>query len=201
MEWRVPGLTFLWYTESQKIKKPNKLKVWGSKESKVIKQVSIYIYSGTCLIRHTKGPGKCVGFYRMLEYSSFIYVNRNTLGSYIFVGCHRMSENSGVGLHRSYCIVKYICVIPVNIIIRLRQSEIEKRDKIQFLLLPLYISYCLVYWCLIPQRNGIYQESGLSIWYKSSDDEWDRHNRYYHSETGKTDVTVFISNVKMSLIS
>ena len=37
-------------------------------------------YSGTCLIRHTKGPGKCVGLDRMSEYSSFIYVNRTTLG-------------------------------------------------------------------------------------------------------------------------
>ena len=38
----------------------------------------LYIYSGTCLIRHTKGPGKCIGLYRM-------------------------SENSGVGLHKSHC--------------------------------------------------------------------------------------------------
>ena len=29
------------------------------------------LYSGTCLIRHTMGPGKCVGLYRMLEYSGF----------------------------------------------------------------------------------------------------------------------------------
>ena len=28
----------------------------------------------TCLIRHTKGPGKCVGLYRMSEYSGFILV-------------------------------------------------------------------------------------------------------------------------------
>jgi hypothetical protein len=54
------------------------------------------IYSGTCLIRLTKGPGKCVRLYRMSEYSCLILVNRNTLGPYIFVGCHRMSENSGV---------------------------------------------------------------------------------------------------------
>ena len=32
-----------------------------------------------CLIQHTKGPGKCVGLYRMSEYSGFILVNRNTL--------------------------------------------------------------------------------------------------------------------------
>ena len=28
----------------------------------------------TCLFRHTKGPGKCVGLYRMSEYSRFILV-------------------------------------------------------------------------------------------------------------------------------
>ena len=60
-------------------------------------------YSGTCLIRHSKGPEKCVGLYRMSEYSGFILVKRNTLGPYIFVGCHKMSENSGVGLHRFHC--------------------------------------------------------------------------------------------------
>jgi hypothetical protein len=60
----------------------------------------IYIYSGTYLIRHTMGQGKCVRLYRMSEYLGFILVNINTLGSYIFVGCHRMSENSGVGLHK-----------------------------------------------------------------------------------------------------
>ena len=36
-------------------------------------------YSGTCLIRHTKGPGKCVRLYMMSDYSGFILVNRNTL--------------------------------------------------------------------------------------------------------------------------
>ena len=39
-----------------------------------------YLYSGTRLIRHTKGPRKCVGFYRMSQYSGFILVNTNTLG-------------------------------------------------------------------------------------------------------------------------
>jgi len=37
-------------------------------------------YSRTCLIRHTKGSGKCVWSYRILEYSGFILVNRITLG-------------------------------------------------------------------------------------------------------------------------
>jgi hypothetical protein len=32
----------------------------------------------------------------MSEYSDFVLVNRNTLGQYIFVGSHRMSDNSGV---------------------------------------------------------------------------------------------------------
>jgi hypothetical protein len=36
-------------------------------------------YSGTCLIRHTKGPGKCVRLYRM-------------------------SEISGVCLHKFHCV-------------------------------------------------------------------------------------------------
>ena len=61
------------------------------------------MYSGTCLIRHTKGPGKCVGLYRILEYSGFILVNRNILGQQIFVACHRTSDNSGVGLHMFHC--------------------------------------------------------------------------------------------------
>ena len=52
----------------------------------------------TCLIRHTKGPGKCVGLYRMSENSGFILVNRNTLGLVIFVGCPAILENSGVGI-------------------------------------------------------------------------------------------------------
>ena len=34
----------------------------------------------TCLIRHTKGPEKCVGLYRVSEYSDFILVNTNILG-------------------------------------------------------------------------------------------------------------------------
>jgi hypothetical protein len=40
--------------------------------------------------------------YRMSEYSGFILVDRNTLGPWIFVGCHMMSENSGVGFHVNY---------------------------------------------------------------------------------------------------
>jgi hypothetical protein len=58
-----------------------------------------------CLFRHTRRPGKCVRLYRMLEYSGFILVNRNTLGPYIFVGCHRMSENSGGGFHCTYIVI------------------------------------------------------------------------------------------------
>ena len=68
------------------------------------------LYSGTCLIRHTKEPGKCVGLYRMSEYSGFISVYRNTLGPSIFVGCHMMSENLGVGLHKFYCIQQFYCL-------------------------------------------------------------------------------------------
>ena len=42
------------------------------------------LYNETCLIRHTKGPGKCVGLYRMSQYTGFISVNRNT--SFILFG-------------------------------------------------------------------------------------------------------------------
>ena len=66
-------------------------------------------YSRTCLIRHTKGSGRCVGLYRMSEHSGFILVNRNTWWPYIFVGCHRMSENSGGGLYKFYCIQNRGC--------------------------------------------------------------------------------------------
>jgi hypothetical protein len=38
------------------------------------------IIQGPCLIPHTKGTGKCVGLYRVSEYSGFILVDRNTLG-------------------------------------------------------------------------------------------------------------------------
>jgi len=43
-------------------------------------------HSGTCLIRHTKGPGKCVGLYRS-------------------------SENSGVGLHKFHCTILYVIIV------------------------------------------------------------------------------------------
>ena len=33
------------------------------------KGINQYWYSGTCLTRHTKRPGKCVRLYRMSEYS------------------------------------------------------------------------------------------------------------------------------------
>jgi hypothetical protein len=56
-----------------------------------------------CLIWHIKGPGKCVGLNRMSEYSGFNLLNRNTLEPWIFFGCHRMSENSEVGLHKFPC--------------------------------------------------------------------------------------------------
>lgn len=50
--------------------------------------------------------GMCrMGLQRILQYSGFILGNRNTLGASIFVGCHMMSENSGVGLHRFHCTI------------------------------------------------------------------------------------------------
>jgi hypothetical protein len=39
-----------------------------------------------------------------------ISVHINTLGPWGFVGCHKMSENSGVGLYRFYCIYIYIYI-------------------------------------------------------------------------------------------
>ena len=75
---------------------------------------SQYIYSGTCLIRHTKGPGKCVRLYRMSEYSVFILVNRNTLRPYF---CDRMSENSGVGLHKFHCLSIFLFFQSLDVLI------------------------------------------------------------------------------------
>jgi hypothetical protein len=37
-----------------------------------IPAIKLTTYSGTRLIRHTKGPGKCVGMYRLSKYSGFI---------------------------------------------------------------------------------------------------------------------------------
>ena len=69
--------------------------------TKWIQCVQCWWYSRICLIRHHKGPGKRVGLYRMSEYSGFILVNRNTLETINFC---RMSENSGVDLHKFHCI-------------------------------------------------------------------------------------------------
>jgi hypothetical protein len=86
---------------------PGNRKIQRIKQLFVLTLSVIIRYSGLCLIRYTKGPGKCVELYRMSEYSGFILVNINTLGPYIFVGCHRMSDNSGVGLHKFHCIWLY----------------------------------------------------------------------------------------------
>ena len=47
-----------------------------------------------CLIRHTKGPGKCVRLYRMSEYSGFILANtkQKYFGTINFC---RMSQDVG----------------------------------------------------------------------------------------------------------
>ena len=51
------------------------------KNVRYIEGLAFALYSETCLIWHTKGPGKCVGLYVMMsEHSGFILVNRNTLG-------------------------------------------------------------------------------------------------------------------------
>ena len=62
-------------------------------------------YGGTFLIWHTKGREKCVGLYRMSEYSGFILVNKNILGPYIFVGCHRKTLVSDCTSSTEYTIV------------------------------------------------------------------------------------------------
>jgi hypothetical protein len=57
----------------------DKLAFFYNKVTKYEKMVEIteyiknIIYSGTCLIQHTKGPGKCVGLCRMSEYSNFTF--------------------------------------------------------------------------------------------------------------------------------
>jgi hypothetical protein len=69
----------------------------------------------TCLIRHSNGPGKCLGLYRMLVYSGFILVNSYTLGPYIFVdvtGCQKthISDYNTVynwDRHWSWSLVSY----------------------------------------------------------------------------------------------
>ena len=48
-----------------------------------------------------------------VKYSGFILVNRTILGPCIFVGCHRMSEKSGVELYMFHCIFFYI----INIVL------------------------------------------------------------------------------------
>jgi hypothetical protein len=55
----------------------------------------------------------------------FNLVNRNTLGPSIFVRCHRMSGNSGVGLHKFHCIFEKILLelcneLPLYILNRLQ---------------------------------------------------------------------------------
>ena len=52
---------------------------WVGKLTNLI-MTPFWFYSGTCLIQHTKGSEKCVGLYRMSQYSGFILINRNTLG-------------------------------------------------------------------------------------------------------------------------
>ena len=69
----------------------------------------------TCLIRHTKGPGKCVTLYRMSEYSDFILVNRNTLGPYIFVGRHMMLDCESSTVYYWCTFVFHHCILLVHI--------------------------------------------------------------------------------------
>ena len=91
-------------------------------------QLTLSTYSGTCLILHAKGPGKCVRLYRILEYSGFILVNRNTLGPSFFVRFHRMSENSGVGLHCN----NYSCM-PIIVTMAQKWGPDDEKSEIECL--------------------------------------------------------------------
>ena len=64
-------------------------------------------------MQHTKEPVKCV--VQHVGILRFISVNRSTFGLLIFVGCHRMSKNSGIGLHKFYCNNKQLCALHINI--------------------------------------------------------------------------------------
>ena len=50
------------------------------------------MYSGTCLMRHTKAPGKCVGLYRLSEYSGFFFQLTEILWDHKF-----LSDVTGFG--------------------------------------------------------------------------------------------------------
>jgi hypothetical protein len=72
----------------------------------------LFIYSRTCLIWHTKGPGKCVGLYRMLEpvYSDTPRDQGNVLGC---TGCQNLSNPTHQGTREMCQIVQDVrtCLI------------------------------------------------------------------------------------------
>ena len=94
----------------------------------------VNIYSGTCLIRHTKGPGKCVGLYRMSEY--------------------------GVELHKFYCTHTFQCqnalppplfieIIHTSVVLYIVGSHIGWNNALTLPHSPLYRNHtyicCVVY--------------------------------------------------------
>ena len=116
------------------------------------------MYSGTCLIRHTKGPGKCVGLYRMSEDSGFILVNINTLGPYFFVGCHRMSEDSGVGMHKFHYI--YLCILYQHEAVLYSSAENKDDILVDFLVYHCFsILQCTMHDIPVQSRIMIYRHN------------------------------------------
>ena len=94
----------------------------------------------------------------MSEYSGFILINRTTLGPYIFVGCHRMSVNSDVGLDRLHrilfldvnalCNIRYLDVFFFHIVLTQPYECLGCRFSIQ-LSTFIGISYYLFSSCLL----------------------------------------------------
>ena len=89
----------------------------------------VNIYSGTCLIRHTKGPGKCVGLYRMSEY--------------------------GVELHKFYCTHTFQCqnalppplfieIIHTSVVLYIVGSHIGWNNALTLPHSPLYRNYTYI---------------------------------------------------------
>jgi len=81
----------------------------------------------------------------MSEYSGFILVNRNTLGPSIFVGYHRMSENSGVGLHKLHCISILVdpqCGVmncPLFLLFCINSVLVDRKGGVQYIALSTVI--------------------------------------------------------------
>ena len=106
----------------------------------------------TCLSQHTKGPGKCGRLYRMSDISGFILVNRNTLWPEFFVRCHRMPENSGVGLHKLHCSILYMK----------RDQSVQAMHSF-FIVLSCHFLYSLLYYNVVSNHSfGFFSDVNLT---------------------------------------